>query len=95
MALDEKLTELTEQNAQLSAEVVRLKEEIDNLQIEYSTKLANAKVDFETRELGYKKQIKELTLTLELRNSNERAQLKKSDKKSVNAIWEEITGETK
>ena len=96
MALDERLTELTEKNAQLEAEILRLKEEIDNLQIEYSNKIAAAKVDYETKEINLKKQIRDLTLALELRNSNERGKARDEDKnkKSVNQIWEEVTGKT-
>lgn len=93
MALDEKLAELTEQLAQANAEIERLKEENDTLQVEAANKIANAKVDFETKEIEYKKQIKDLRQSLELRNDTERRKLKSKDKKSVNQLWEEITGE--
>lgn len=90
--LDERLQELTEKAAQQEAEIKRLGDEIETLQIDCANKIAAAKVDFETKEINYKKQIKELTLALELRNSNEREKIKRSGKKSVNALWEEVLG---
>jgi len=92
--IDEKLLELTTLAEQQKAEIERLKGEAEQLQIDFANKLATAKVEFETKELEYKKQIKELTVTLELRVSNEREK-NKSKGKTVNQLWEEVTGETK
>jgi predicted RNase H-like nuclease (RuvC/YqgF family) len=89
MALDERLNELTEENARQKAEIERLKKEAEDLQIECANKIATAKVEFETKELNLKKQIRDLTANLELRNSNERALATKSTNKSISKLWDE------
>lgn len=92
--LDEKLVELTELVATHEATILRLTEEAEALQIDYAQKLATAKVEHETAALGLKKQIRDLTLALELRNSNEHSKTKDGKKPlSVNAIWDEVLGE--
>ena len=96
MALvDEKLLEVTEKNLKLEQTIKDMTLEAEEVQLDVVQKIAKAKIEFETKEIELKKQIKDLTLSLELRNSNERTIAKKKGKKSVNQIWEEVTGETK
>ena len=91
MPINEELEKLTTELAQANATIERLQKENAELQIEAANKIAAAKVEFETKEINYKKQIKELTLALELRNSNERGKERdrEKSKRSVKAIWEE------
>lgn len=93
--IDEKLLELTEENEKLKATIERMTTEAEEMQVDYANKIATAKVEYETKELKLKKQIKDLTVALELRNSNERQINKKNNNKSANQVWEEIMGDTK
>ena len=95
MPINEELEKLTTELAQANAAIERLQKENGELQIEAANKIATAKVEFETKEINYKKQIKELTLALELRNSNERGKEREREKgkRSVKAIWEEALNE--
>lgn len=93
--IDERLTELTEENATLKATIDRLTKENGELQIDFANKLASTKVDYETKEIEYKRKIKDLTMSLELRNSNERAKDREKDKGklSVKQLWENALDE--
>lgn len=91
MAINEELEKLATELAQAKATIERLQKENEELQIEAANKIAAAKVEFETKEINYKKQIKELTLALELRNSNERGKERDREKRrrSIKELWEE------
>ena len=93
-AINEALLEAVGKVASLEAEVVRLKKENELLQVDYANKLAIAKVEFETKELDYKKSIRDLRVSLELRNSNER-QKEKGKAMSPNQLWDEALNITK
>ena len=93
-AINEALLAATEKAATLEAEVKRLKDANELLQVDFTNKLATQKVDFETKELDYKRQIRDLRASLELRNSNER-QKEKTKIISPNQLWDEALNLTK
>lgn len=88
-AIDEKLLALTTENEQLKATIADLNTRIEELQIDYTNKLAVKQVEFETKELGYKRQIRELTASLELRGRVEEDIENRKKRKSVKELYEE------
>lgn len=93
--INEQLLALTQENATLKAEIERLKKEAELLQVDYANKLATQKVDFETKEIELKKQIRDLRASLELRNSNERQIQTKKKIISPNQLWDEAVNSSK
>jgi len=89
--IDEELLRLMEENKTLQATIDRMTKESEELQVDFTNKIATAKVDYETKEIDYKKRIKDLTLALEMRNSNERGKEREKEKSklSVKKLWEE------
>lgn len=87
--LNERLLELTTENERLKAEIVQLKKDAETLQIDYSNKVAAAKIDFESKELKYKREIRDLQTQLEARSAVERRTLERGKRKSINTIYEE------
>lgn len=90
--IDERLLELTTENEQLKAEVAQLKKDKESLQVDYANKIAIAKVDFESKELEFKKTINQLQKALETRTSVNDQINKDKPKKTVNQMYEEILG---
>lgn len=87
--LNERLLELTTENERLKAEIAQLKEDAERLQIDYSNKIASAKINYESLELKYQREIRDLQTQLEARSAVERRSIERGKRKSINTIYEE------
>lgn len=92
--LDDRLIELTTQCEQLKNKVTILEQEKAGLQVDYANKLALMKVEYENKELKLRREITDLRRALEHRRaeSDMMGREKGKKRKSINQIYEEITG---
>lgn len=87
--INEELLKLSEDKQRLESELEQAKKDAEQLQIDFTNRLATMKIDYETKEIEYKKKIRELTMQLENRSSYERQVEKNKGKKTINQVYQE------
>ncbi len=90
--INERLLKLESENRDLKLEIEEKDKEIERLQLDYAGKIADLKLDFQTKEISYKKQIKECKTALEMRSSVQEEIDKNKGKKGFTQIWDEVVG---
>lgn len=90
--IDERLLQLTTENAELKAQLAQSEKDKEMMQVDFSNKIANAKVENDSKVLILNRQIHDLHKQLEARTIVEN-RIARKGKKSVNQIYEEAFGD--